>query len=157
MRGKVPSPSWNRQGASVVSVYHPRRPYDLRGGWAIGQGAAGFDADFLDAIDRMKFDKGDREIFVKISSSKLKGALWGPWTEKARNDVRYAVYLVNCDIGRLGWQSQSESNWCLRRERRAANVMISRSYVILRPIPVVSRPKIHSLIPKRGPRGALGF
>jgi hypothetical protein len=33
------------------------------------------DADILIAIDRMTFDKGETEIFVKISSSIRKGAL----------------------------------------------------------------------------------
>ncbi len=35
------------------------------------------DADLLKAIDWMKFDKGDTEIFVKIRTSKVKGGPLG--------------------------------------------------------------------------------
>ena len=35
------------------------------------------DADLLSAIDRMKFDKGETEIFAKISGSKGEGRPWG--------------------------------------------------------------------------------
>jgi hypothetical protein len=34
--------------------------------------------DYLDATNRMKFDKGKTAIVAKNSGSKFKGALWGP-------------------------------------------------------------------------------
>ncbi|GEM_PF-6070568 len=45
------------------------------------------DADLLNAIDRMRFDKGDTEIFVKMSSSKSEGGPLGALDQKLYKEV----------------------------------------------------------------------
>jgi hypothetical protein len=41
------------------------------------------DADLLSAIDRMRFDKGETEIFVKISGSKSEEGASGGLAERS--------------------------------------------------------------------------
>jgi len=62
--------------------------------------------------------------------------MWGPWIRTFRNYFRYCWSRLPCDIGWLDWQSQGVSNPCLRRERRAAHLMVSMGCVISEAIQV---------------------
>jgi hypothetical protein len=59
--------------------------------------------------------------------------------------------------GSRSWQSQGVSNPCLRRERRAAHLMMSVGYVISGAIRVKSWKNVVEFDQKGGPLGALEF